>query len=101
MKEENQQKTEKIFSVSEYIELVNRGLKEFAAKIIGEVSEVKTGPTGHVYFSLKDERDKSVINCIIWKSRYQLYGIELKGGLKIIEKYQNLVKRYFQPINFR
>jgi exodeoxyribonuclease VII large subunit len=82
--EENQQKTEKIFSVSEYIELINRGLREFVAKIIGEVSEVKTGPTGHVYFSLKDEKDKSVINCIIWKSRYQLYGIELKEGLKII-----------------
>jgi exodeoxyribonuclease VII large subunit len=75
---------EKFFSVSEYIELVNKGLKEFAAKIIGEVSEVKTGPTGHVYFSLKDEKDQSVINCIIWKSRYQLYGIELKEGLKII-----------------
>jgi len=45
---ENQQKTEKIFSVSEYIDLVNRGLREFSAKIIGEVSEVKTGPTGHV-----------------------------------------------------
>ena len=84
MMEEYQQRAEKIFSVSEYIELVNRGLKEFAAKIIGEVSEVKTGPTGHVYFSLKDEKDKSVINCIIWKSRYQLYGIELKEGLKII-----------------
>ena len=81
---ENQQKTEKIFSVSEYIDLVNRGLREFSAKIIGEVSEVKTGPTGHVYFSLKDEKDKSVINCIIWKSRYELYGIELKEGSKII-----------------
>ena len=84
MKEENQQKNEKIFSVSEYIGLVNRGLREFAAKIIGEVSEVKAGPTGHVYFSLKDEKNKGVINCIIWKSRYQLYGIELKEGLKII-----------------
>lgn len=84
MKEEYQQKSEKIFSVSEYIELVNRGLKEFGAKIIGEVSEVKIGPTGHVYFSLKDEKDKSVINCIIWKSRYHVYGIELKEGLKII-----------------
>jgi len=73
-----------IFSISEYIELLNIGLKKSRAKIIGEVSEVNFGPTGHVYFSLKDEKDKSVINCIIWKSRYQLYGIELKEGLKII-----------------
>jgi len=81
MEEEHQQKAEKIFSVSDYIKIINQGLKDFRAKIIGEVSEISFGPTGHVYFSLKDE---SVINCIIWKSRYQLYGIELKEGLKII-----------------
>ena len=84
MEEENQQKDEKIFSVSDYIKIVNQGLKDFRAKIIGEVSEVSFGPTGHVYFSLKDEKDKSIINCIIWKSRYDIYGIELKEGLKII-----------------
>lgn len=33
---------------------------------------------------MKDEKDGSLLNCIIWKSRYQLYGIELKEGLKII-----------------
>lgn len=80
----NNQNNRKIFSVSEYIDLVNRGLKEFAAKIIGEVGEANIGPTGHVYFSLKDDKDKSVINCVVWKSRYRLYGIELKEGLKII-----------------
>jgi len=73
-----------IFSISEYIELLNIGLKKSRAKIIGEVSEVAIWAAGHVSFSLKDEKDKSVISCIIWKSRYQLYGIELKEGLKII-----------------
>ena len=75
---------DKIFTISEYIDLVNQGLKEFSAKIIGEVSEVNVWATGHVSFTLKDEKDKSVINCIIWKSRYELYGIELKEGDKII-----------------
>jgi len=84
MEEEYQQKSEKIFSVSEFIKIINQGLKNFRAKIIGEVSEVKTWTAGHVSFSLKDEKDKSVINCIIWKSRYNIYGIELKEGLKII-----------------
>ncbi|MBM3250883.1 MAG: exodeoxyribonuclease VII large subunit [Candidatus Nealsonbacteria bacterium] len=77
-------KEERIFSVSEYIGYLNKGLREFAARIIGEVSEVKVGPSGHVYFSLKDEGDGGIINCIIWRSRYHLYGIELKEGLKII-----------------
>ncbi|PIU43675.1 MAG: exodeoxyribonuclease VII large subunit [Candidatus Nealsonbacteria bacterium CG07_land_8_20_14_0_80_39_13] len=81
---EEKQKDEKIISVSNYIKILNQGLREFTGKIIGEVSEVKFGPSGHVYFSLKDEGDKSVISCIIWRYKYQLYGIELREGLKII-----------------
>ena len=75
---------DKIFSVSEYIDILNTELKKYRAKIIGEVSEISFGPTGHVYFSLKDEKDGSIIKCIIWKSIYSIYGIELKIGDKII-----------------
>lgn len=75
---------EKILSISEYIDFLNTGLKEYRAKIIGEVSEAKMGPTGHVYFSLKDEKDGSTIGCIIWRSKYQAFGIQLKEGVKII-----------------
>ena len=77
---------EKIFSISEYIELLNMGLKRSKAKIIGEVSEISLGPTGHVYFSLKDEKDGNdgMMKCIIWKSKYILFGIKLEEGLKII-----------------
>lgn len=75
---------EKVFAISEFISLLNIGLKRSRAKIWGEVCEAKTGPTGHVYFSLKDEKDGSVLNCIIWKSAYYLYGFELKEGMKII-----------------
>ncbi len=95
MTEENQQETEKIFSVSEYIELVNRGLREFAAKIIGEVSKVDFGPTGNVYFYLKDEKDQSTLKCMIYKNKYDMYGIKLEEGVKIIaEGYPNLHKFY-------
>lgn len=76
--------SEKLFTVSEYIKIVNTELKSLVAKIIGEVSEVNVWSSGHVYFSLKDENEEGVINCIIWKSRYQIYGIELKEGMKII-----------------
>lgn len=75
---------EQIFEVSEYISFLNSGLQDYKAKIIGEVSEAKVGPTGHVYFVLKDEKDQSIINCIIWRSKYNIYGIELKEGMKII-----------------
>ncbi len=84
MKKENQQKNEKIFSVSDYIKIVNQGLKTFRSKIMGEVSEVSFGPTGHVYFTLKDEKDESIIKCVIWRSRYDIYSIKLEEGIKII-----------------
>ena len=74
----------KIFSVSEFVYLLNIGLRSSKAKIIGEVFEMKMASSGHVYFTLKDEKDGAVINCIIWKSQYSLYGIELKDGLKVI-----------------
>ena len=95
MEEENRQKTEKIFSVSDYIEILNQGLKNFRAKIIGEVSKVDFGPTGNVYFYLKDEKDQSVLKCMIYKDKYDIYGIKLEEGLKIIaEGYPNLHKFY-------
>lgn len=84
MEKEYQGKTEKIFSVSNYIKIINQGLKNYRARIIGEVSEVSFGPTGHAYFFLKDEKDGSLMKCIIWKSKYDIYGIELKEGVKII-----------------
>ncbi|MDO8601214.1 MAG: exodeoxyribonuclease VII large subunit [bacterium] len=76
--------SETIFSISEYVELLNIGLKRSKAKIIGEVSEVSFGPTGHVYFSLKDEKNGAMIKCICWKSKYILFGVKLEEGLKII-----------------
>ena len=43
--------TDKIFSISEFISLINIGLKNSKAKIIGEVGQVQLGPTGHMYFT--------------------------------------------------
>ena len=74
----------KIFSVSEFIYLLNIGLKSSKAKIIGEVTEIKNDSKGHIYFTLKDEKEGAVINCIIWRSIYNMYGIKLESGMKII-----------------
>ncbi|HOX30600.1 MAG TPA: exodeoxyribonuclease VII large subunit [Candidatus Paceibacterota bacterium] len=73
-----------IYTVSEYVELLNQKIKPLTVKVIGEVSEAKLGPTGHMYFSLKDEKNGFVISGAIWRSRYELYGIKLAVGLKIV-----------------
>ena len=75
-----------ILSISAYLKLLNGILNSFEARIVGEVSEVKISSPGHVYFSLKDKKDKSVLSCVIWNYDYKLCGVELKEGLEIIAK---------------
>jgi exodeoxyribonuclease VII large subunit len=71
-------------TVGKFVEQLNSRIKPLAAKIIGEVSEAKPGPTGHIYFSLKDENGGAVMSCALWKSRADLFGIQLKVGMKVI-----------------
>ena len=81
---DNFKKTNETLTVSQFLELLNQRIKPLSVKIIGEISEAKLGPTGHMYFSLKDEKNGSVISCAIWRSNYELYGLTLSVGLKII-----------------
>lgn len=71
-------------TVAQFIDQLNRLVKPVSVKIIGEVSEAKVGPTGHMYFSTKDEKNAAVMSCAIWRSRYEMFGIQLKIGMKII-----------------
>jgi len=48
------------------------------------VGDAKQGPTGHMYFTLKDEKDGAMLNCIIWKFKYNMFGIKLEPGMKIV-----------------
>ena len=75
---------DKIYTISEFVAFLNANLKWMKAKIVGEVSEVKPGPTGHMYFTLKDEKDGAILNCIMWSSKYRLFGITLEPGKKIV-----------------
>ena len=73
-----------VFSVSAYLKLLNGILNSFQGRIKGEVSEVKIAASGHVYFSLKDKKDQSVLSCVIWNYDYKMCGLELREGLEII-----------------
>ncbi len=70
-------------SVAEYIDLVNSGLQKFQARIVGEVTEFNLR-SGYLFFTLKDNKDDGVLNCFMWRSTYNLFGIELKEGLEVI-----------------
>lgn len=74
----------KIYGISEFVAFLNIGLRSTKAKIVGEVGEAKAGPTGHMYFTLKDEKDGAMLSCIMWASKYRLFGITLEPGKKIV-----------------
>ncbi|MEA3453013.1 MAG: exodeoxyribonuclease VII large subunit [Patescibacteria group bacterium] len=74
-----------IFSVSEYIEFLNIGLRKFgAAKISGEVSSVTISVNGHVYFTIRDKSGSALIDCIIWRNNYSLCGTKIEKGQELI-----------------
>src|SRR5919199_4135381 len=72
---------ETIFTVAEYISLINSTIKPLKATIQGEIGKIKYYPKA-VYFSLFD-KDRCVINCMMWISRVQSLGVELQDGLEV------------------
>jgi len=82
-KQEKIDESKEPVSVSNYIESLNRGLKKFQARIIGEVSEFNL-MRGYAFFTLKDKAENGVMSCFIWRSDYNLSGVELKEGLEVV-----------------
>src|SRR4051812_26906816 len=72
---------ETVYSVAEYITLINVQLKSLKATIRGEMGKISYTLKA-VYFSLSD-KDHSVIRCLVWLSRLQNLGIELREGLEV------------------
>ncbi len=70
-------------TVSQYLDRINAKLKTESARIIGEVTGLKLHQNGHYYFSLLDKEDQSKIDCVIWRSNYKLFGVELKDGIEV------------------
>lgn len=79
---------EEYCTVSQVNAYINRKLKR-AAKlkniyIKGEISNFKTYPSGHSYFSLKDE--KSQIPAVMFKTYKRFLKFEPQNGMKVIVK---------------
>jgi len=70
-------------SVSEYLDLLNKNLFSFGARVRGEISSVHFRDT-YLFFGLKDPEDESVVNCFMWMSDYRLSGAEIKEGLEVV-----------------
>ncbi len=69
--------TQLVRTVRETLELT---LDEFW--VTGEVSNARGAPSGHLYFTLKDER--SAINCVMFSSAYRRLRFKLTDGMEVI-----------------
>jgi exodeoxyribonuclease VII large subunit len=51
-------------------------------EVEAEISQVTYHHTGHIYFSIKDE--KSILNCAMWKSNANRLKFKLEAGQKVV-----------------
>ena len=80
---------DKIFSVGEFIEVLNVFFRKEEVRIVGEICELKRAASGHVYFTIKDQgsrddRGAAVLDAIIWSRNYELCGVELEVGMEVM-----------------
>lgn len=80
-----QENTKKEITVSDYIDSLNDGLRNFTARVIGEITELKIiEGKGYLFFSIKDKNVNAVLRCIMWTRQYKLSGVILRDGLEVI-----------------
>lgn len=72
------------YSVSEISGAVKRTLEGAfgRVRVRGEITELKRYPSGHIYFSLKDEGGK--IAGVVWKSAVGRLGMQPENGVEVI-----------------
>ncbi len=77
-------KDDRLLSVGQLTGLIKITLEESFSnlRIIGEVSNLKVYPSGHWYFSLKD--DDAVISCVMWKSYAPGVKFKPADGMRVI-----------------
>ncbi len=82
------ERPEKIYTVSEITHQIKLQLeKTFPVLWIeGEIADFTKAHSGHLYFTLKDE--KSALNCVMWRSSAVRVPFELESGLQVICKGQ-------------
>jgi exodeoxyribonuclease VII large subunit len=77
-------KRDQVYTVSQVTELIKTALEVAFPQVWveGEVSGYKRAASGHVFFSLKDE--KSVIKAVMWQSMARKVAFDLKDGLQVV-----------------
>jgi exodeoxyribonuclease VII large subunit len=76
------QSGEKVFSVADYLEILNAGLRQFEAKVIGEITSLDIRGN-YLFFSIKDKKENALLPCFMWGTAYKMSGILLEEGMEV------------------
>ena len=73
-----------VLQVSELNRFVRRMLESGLPllQVSGEISNLTRAPSGHLYFTLKDEQAQ--VRCTMWRSRAQLLSFQPQNGMQVI-----------------
>ena len=73
---------EKIFSVAEYLDLVNELLGPLKVSVEGEITDLKI-LSQWVFFSLKDAESGSLLRCGLHTGVYRKLGVNIEEGMQV------------------
>jgi len=76
------QNGEKVFTVADYLEILNAGLRQFEAKVIGEITSLDIRGN-YLFFSIKDKKENAMMPCFMWGTAYKMSGILLEEGMEV------------------
>jgi len=71
-----------IFTVADYLEILNTGLRQFEAKVIGEITSLDIRDK-YIFLSIKDKKENALLSCFMWGSSYKMSGILLEEGMEV------------------
>ncbi|MEK9151465.1 MAG: exodeoxyribonuclease VII large subunit [Patescibacteria group bacterium] len=81
--DEGKKEEDQTLSVSQFLDGLNVELSGMASRVQGEVSSVDVRERV-IYFTIKDVKDESTLNCLIFRYQYDISGVEIAIGDEII-----------------
>ncbi len=81
--DEGKKGEDQTLSVSQFLDGLNIELSGMASRVQGEVSSVDVRERV-IYFTIKDKKDDSTLNCLIFRYQYEISGVKIAAGDEII-----------------
>jgi len=76
----------RIYAVRELAQGINRILEQKTEGLLveGEVGRVQRPPSGHLYFTLKDDLVEALLDCVVYKREAMRFGRYVEEGARVV-----------------